>query len=320
MLVLLENYFLAFSNGFICIKIIVDCRIKMSKKDEVKSLVNSVNMVKNMVESIVAAVQERFKDYDNAVVTLKERIEKLENQTSGTVQDTTTQALPTDLFAKFEMLEKRMDSLNERLLLIEATKSVHEEPIVEAADVQVLKEIAERETKVETELLPEAPKTPAPTPRLPEIEPEAETEVPSTPGVEAPTLPPPTPPAIPEIILEPTTEVAEEEIIEQPQTAPTAEVTEIPTAPAIPKPATQISDAVERDVSPISKEVVGTIPMPPKQEDAVLKDEEIQPPVPKTETEDTTPPEEGKSAELFGEAVSGDKAELLKALKKLEDL
>ena len=47
-------------------------------KEDLKSLVNSVNMLKNMVESIVAAVQERFKDYDNAVVTLKERLDNLE--------------------------------------------------------------------------------------------------------------------------------------------------------------------------------------------------------------------------------------------------
>ncbi len=58
--------------------------------------------------------------------------------------------------------------------------------------------------------------------------------------------------------------------------------------------------------------------MPPKQTEATDATE-IQPSVLKTD-DDPTVPEEGKSAEIFGEAVSGDKAELLKALKKLEDL
>ena len=58
--------------------------------------------------------------------------------------------------------------------------------------------------------------------------------------------------------------------------------------------------------------------MPPKQAEPPAP-QQIQPIAPKEET-DPSAPEEGKSAELFGEAVSGDKAELLKALKKLEDL
>lgn len=273
----------------------------MSKKDELKSLVNSVNMVKNMVESIVAAVQDRFKDYDNVVVSLKERIEQLENQSTGTGQ-----AVPADLSSKFDMLEKRMDSLNERLLLIEASKSVHAEPSVEATDVQAIKETAEREIKVETELLPEAPSTPAPAPSVVELEPVAKTEVPSIPpSVEAPSTPPPAPAAVP---------MPQEEAVEEPVAQP--EAAEVPAAE--PTPSVQISESVERDVSPISKEVSGTIPMPPKQEEAAI--EPVQPQVPKTEEVDPKAPEEGKSAELFGEAVSGDKAELLKALKKLEDL
>ena len=165
----------------------------MSKKDELKSLVNSVNMVKNMVESIVAAVQDRFKDYDNVVVTLKERIEQLENLSTGIEQGATAQTVPSDLSSKFGMLEKRLDSLNERLLLIEATKSVHEEPTVEATDVQAIKETAEREIQVETELLPEAPSTPAPAPSVVELEPVAKSKVPSVPpSIEAPSTPPPT--------------------------------------------------------------------------------------------------------------------------------
>ena len=280
----------------------------MSKKDELKSLVNSVNMVKNMVESIVAAVQDRFKDYDNVVVTLKERIEQLENLSTGIGQSATAQAMPSDLSSKFQMLEKRLDSLNERLLLIEATKSVHEEPTIEATDVQAIKDTAEREIKVETELLPEAPSTPAPAPKVVELEPVAKTEVPSVPpSVEAPSTPPPSPAAIP---------MLQEEIAEETPTQ--VEVSEAPAAE--PTPTVKISESVERDVSPISKEVIGTIPMPPKQDEDVTVDEPIQPQVPKTEEEDPSVPEEGKSAELFGEAVSGDKAELLKALKKLEDL
>ncbi len=278
----------------------------MSKKDELKSLVNSVNMVKNMVESIVAAVQDRFKDYDNVVVSLKERIEQLENLSTGIEQGATAQAVPSDLSSKFGMLEKRLDSLNERLLLIEATKSVHEEPTVEATDVQAIKETAEREIQVETELLPEAPSTPAPVPSVVELEPVAKSEVPSVPpSVEAPSTPPPAPSAIP---------MPQEEAIEEQPTQ--VEVTEPPVVE--PTPTVQISESVERDVSPISKEVSGTIPMPPKQDEAGVV-EPIQPQVPKVD-EDQTAPEEGKSAELFGEAVSGDKAELLKALKKLEDL
>ena len=42
--------------------------------------------------------------------------------------------------------------------------------------------------------------------------------------------------------------------------------------------------------------------------------------VPKTEKIEKTVPESEKSAELFEEAVNGDKSELLKALKKLEDI
>ena len=293
--------------------IIVNCRFKMSKKDEFKSLVGSINMVKNMVESIVSAVQDRFKDYDNVVVSLKERLDKLEAQAG---QSTSTQAVPADatgLGNKIEQLIKRMDSLNERILLIEATKSVHDETVVEPTDVQAIKEIAAE--------APSAVSAPVPIPVPEETEAIAEFEIPTeVPEKELTSIPaPPTPESIPapsaEIPSAPPIQKIDE--VELPKVAPTASPTEIPAPPA-PKPATQVIEDVERDVSPISKQVSGSIPMPPKKE-GVTDTTEIQPSVLKTD-EDATVPEEGKSAEIFGEAVSGDKAELLKALKKLEDL
>ncbi|MFW9851651.1 MAG: hypothetical protein ACFFDS_01770 [Candidatus Thorarchaeota archaeon] len=281
----------------------------MSKKDEVKSLVNSINMVRNMVESIVAAVQDRFKDYDNVIVTLKERLDRLESQTSG--GDVTGIASPdmSAFSSKVDQLVKRIDSLNERLLLIEATKSVHEEAMVAPTDVEAIKDIAEKEMKVEPTTVLEAPPTPVP---LPEAQPESPIESTLEPvPIEEPIESAPIEPDV-ELLPEPKAEIP------TPPVAPTALPTEVPTAPPAPTPATQVSETVERDVSPISKEVSGTIPMPPKQAEPPTP-QQIQPIAPKEET-DPSAPEEGKSAELFGEAVSGDKAELLKALKKLEDL
>lgn len=286
-------------------------------KDEVKSLVNSVNMVKNMVESIVAAVQDRFKDYDSVVVSLKERIQRLEDYMAGTSQ-TGSQVMPTDSSDQISKLEKRLDSLNERILLIEAARSVHKEAVVEPTEVQALKDVTVQETKPIIPSMPPAPAAPPPTPEtafqesMPESVPVQEAKS-GPPSVEAPSIPTPTPPT--------PVRITETEPLEtEPQ--PTAEVPSVPTpAPtpaAIPKPATQPTETVERDVSPISREVTGSIPAPPTQVDTSAEAQEIQPQVPKTE--DVTAPEEKKSAEVFGEAVSGDKAELLKALKKLEDL
>jgi hypothetical protein len=283
----------------------------MSKKDEFKSLVGSINMVKNMVESIVSAVQDRFKDYDNVVVSLKERLDKLEAQAG---QSATPQAVTGDaanLVNKIEQLTRRMDSLNERILLIEATKSVSDETVVEPTDVQAIKEIAA-----------EAPSTVPESVSVPEPEAtEAVAEIPAdAPEKEISSIPaPPAPESIPAPSAEipsapPTQEVKE---AEPPTVTPTAPPTDVP-APPSPKPATQVAEDVERDVSPISKQVSGSIPMPPKQESASGV-AEIQPSVLQTD-EEPKAPEEGKSAEIFGEAVSGDKAELLKALKKLEDL
>ena len=279
----------------------------MSKKDEVKSLVNSISMVRNMVESIVAAVQDRFKDYDNVVVTLKERLERLEIQTSeGDVAGVASPDMSA-LTLKINQLVKRMDTLNERLLLIEATKSVHGEAIAAPTDVEAIKDIAEKEMKVEPITVLEAPPAPAP---IPETEPVMEA------------LPEPTPVEEPieSVPIEPDVELLPElkAEIPTPPVAPTASPSEVPSAPPATTPATQVSETVEREVSPISKEVSGTIPMPPKQAEPPTP-QQIQPIAPKEDV-DPSAPEEGKSAELFGEAVSGDKAELLKALKKLEDL
>ncbi|MHA1482763.1 MAG: hypothetical protein ACTSQA_04935, partial [Candidatus Heimdallarchaeaceae archaeon] len=125
-------------------------------KEDLKSLVNSVNMLKNMVESIVAAVQERFKDYDNVVVTLKERLDNLESS-SGSVPTTPSGSISSDITARTETLEKRLDTLNERLLFIETAKG----EVVEALPT------LEPEIKEEVEsVITEAPPTPAPVPEI----------------------------------------------------------------------------------------------------------------------------------------------------------
>ncbi len=270
-------------------------------KEDLKSLVNSVNMLKNMVESIVTAVQERFKDYDNVVVTLKERLDKLESS-SGSVPTTPSGTISSDITARTETLEKRLDTLNERLLFIETVKG-------EAVETPPTPEPEARE-EIES-VITEAPPTPAPVPEIIETLKDVEESivkeesVVTQPTRDMPSIP--TPGAIP--TPAPTPEP--EGTIGVP--TPVAEVPAPTTTPA-----SQITEAVERDVSPISKQVSGTIPTPPSAEEAIQPGTGIQPPAPKTE--EVKPTEEGKSAELFGEAVSGDKAELLKALKKLEDL
>ncbi|MHA1406906.1 MAG: hypothetical protein ACTSSG_05950 [Candidatus Heimdallarchaeaceae archaeon] len=298
-------------------------------EDEVKSLINSVNMVKNMVESIVSAVQERFKDYDNVVVSLKERIEKLETSTSGASQSVGMDT--TELMGKINQLEKRIDSLNERILLIEATKSVSEKPKIDIGETSVIKDLVKKETQVpvvETaKPVPVAEKTPPPTPRIvseaPVPKPTTEAPVPK-PTTEAPVPKPTTEAPVPKPTTEPTVPISSIPAPKpslEPKTGISVSkpVEEIPKAPPVEKPVTQVTETIERDVSPISKEVSGTIPVPPAQAKPVVEKPGAQPLIEKKE-EEALAPEEGKSAELFGEAVSGDKAELLKALKKLEDL
>ncbi|MHA1260404.1 MAG: hypothetical protein ACTSRO_12365 [Candidatus Heimdallarchaeaceae archaeon] len=150
----------------------------------------------------------------------------------------------------------------------------------------------------------EAP-VPKPTTEAPVPKPTTEAPVPK-PTTE-PTVPISSIPA-PKPSLEPKTGISVSKPVE-----------EIPKAPPVEKPVTQVTETIERDVSPISKEVSGTIPVPPAQAKPVVEKPGAQPLIEKKE-EEALAPEEGKSAELFGEAVSGDKAELLKALKKLEDL
>ncbi len=279
-------------------------------KEDLKSLVNSVNMLKNMVESIVAAVQERFKDYDNVVVSLKERLDNLESS-SGSVPTTPSREISSDITARTETLEKRLDTLNERLLLIETSKG----EVVEALPTP------EPEIKDEVEsVITEAPPTPAPVPEIIETlkdfeEPVVKEESAAVqPIVGVPSIP--TPGAIP--TPAPTPKPEGTIGVPTPAVEVTAPPTEVSVPAPAPTPASQITEATERDVSPISKQVSGAIPTPPAAEETIQPETEIQPPVPKAE--EVKPPEEGKSAELFGEAVSGDKAELLKALKKLEDL
>ncbi len=279
-------------------------------KEDLKSLVNSVNMLKNMVESIVAAVQDRFKDYDNVVVTVKERLDKLESS-SGSVPVTPSGAIGSDVTARIETLEKRLDTLNERLLLIETAKGEAAElPPTPTPEFKVIEEVES--------VITEAPPTPAPVPEIIETledfeEPVAKEEIIAIqPTIDIPSIP--TPGAIPTPTPEPEGSIG----VPTPVVEIPAPPTEVATPTPAPTPASQITEAVERDVSPISKQVSGAIPTPPASEDVIQPKIEIQPPAPKTE--EAKPPEEGKSAELFGEAVSGDKAELLKALKKLEDL
>ncbi len=285
-------------------------------KEDLKSLVNSVNMLKNMVESIVAAVQDRFKDYDNVVVTLKERLDKLESS-SGSVPTTPSGTISSDITVRTETLEKRLDTLNERLLLIETAKGEAVElPPTPTPEPEVIEEVES--------VITEAPPTPAPVPEIIETlkdveEPIVKEEIAAIqPTTDIPSIP--TPGAIPTPVPtpEPTPEPEGSIGIPTPMVEIPSPPTEVSVPAPTPTPASQITEAVERDVSPISKQVSGAIPTPPASEDTIQPETEIQPPAPKAE--EAKPPEEGKSAELFGEAVSGDKAELLKALKKLEDL
>ncbi|MBY8999885.1 MAG: hypothetical protein KGD64_03130 [Candidatus Heimdallarchaeota archaeon] len=288
-----------------------------------------MNMLKNMVESIVAAVQDRFKDYDNVVVNLKDRLDRLESSDESAPAGTTSFD-GTEIITRVGTLEKRLDTLNERLLHIEAAKGVQKE-VVQPEFVGIIRDEIIEEPIIKEEvdsIIMEAPPTPAPVPDI--IETLEDFEVPTPkeeiisaqPTMDIPSIPTPGALPVPKTIPIPTTPAPEPEeafgfpapSVEIPSPAPT-----VSTIPPASTPASQITEAVERDVSPISKQVSGLIPKPPSAEEIVHPTAtDIQPPVPKTE--DANPPEEGKSAELFGEAVSGDKAELLKALKKLEDL
>ncbi len=237
-------------------------------KDELKSLASSVSMLKNMIESIVTTVQDRFKDNDKIILSLKEKIENFGNTidepsiSSDTGQITVSQ----ELLKKIEQMELRLDKLNERILLVEAAKSVKTEipsakPVI---DISAIEDIAKTEDK--TEIV--TPKEPAPR-----------------------SAPPPAP---------------------APAPAPSIPIPEVKT------PTPSVIDA-ERPVSDVAKEAPASpIPKPPTVVDQVQVTDDVELTVPKTEETEKTIPESEKPAELFEEAVNGDKSELLKALKKLE--
>ena len=228
-------------------------------KDELKSLASSVTMLKNMVESIVTTVQDRFKDNDKIIVSLKEKIENFENKIDETSisGDTGQITVNQELLKKVEQLGVRLDKLNERILLVEAAKSVKTEipaakPVIDISDIE---DITKAEDKTEIVTPKEPAPAPAPAPAIPI--PEVKTSTPS------------------------------------------------------------VIDA-ERPVSDVAKKAPASpIPKPPTVVDQVQVTDDVETTVPKTEETEKTDPE---PAELFEEAVNGDKSELLKALKKLEDI
>ncbi len=276
-------------------------------KDELKSLASSVSMLKNMIESIVTTVQDRFKDNDKIILSLKEKIENFGNTidepsiSSDTGQITVNQ----ELLKKIEQMELRLDKLNETILLVEAAKSVKTEipsakPVI---DISAIEDIAKTEDK--TEIV--TPKEPAPRSAPPPAPAPAPAPAPSIPIPEVKT------PTLSVIDAErPVSDVAKE----APAPAP---------APSIPIPEVKTSTPsvidAERPVSDVAKEAPASpIPKPPTVVDQVQVTDDVELTVPKTEETEKTIPESEKPAELFEEAVNGDKSELLKALKKLEDI
>ncbi len=231
-------------------------------KDELKSLASSVSMLKNMIESIVTTVQDRFKDNDKIIISLKEKIENFENKIdeSSISGDTGQITVSQELLKKIEQMELRLDKLNERILLVEAAKSVKTEipsakPVI---DISAIEDIAKTEIVTPKEPAPKSAPPPAPAADIPI--PEVKTTTPS------------------------------------------------------------VIDA-ERPVSDVAKEAPASpIPKPPTVVDQVQVTDDAETTLPKTEEIEKTVPESEKSAELFEEAVNGDKSELLKALKKLEDI
>jgi len=288
-------------------------------KDELKSLASSVTMLKNMVESIVTTVQDRFKDNDKIIVSLKEKIENFENKIDETSisGDTGQITVNQELLKKVEQLGVRLDKLNERILLVEAAKSVKTEipaakPVIDISDIE---DITKAEDKTEIVTPKEPAPAPAPAPAIPI--PEVKTSTPSVIDAErpvsdvakkAPTTPAPAPAEPPAPTPAP---------ISKPAPAPISKP-----APAIPIPEVKTSTPsvidAERPVSDVAKKAPASpIPKPPTVVDQVQVTDDVETTVPKTEETEKTDPE---PAELFEEAVNGDKSELLKALKKLEDI
>ncbi len=198
-------------------------------KDQLKSLVNSVAVLKEMVENIIKVVEKRFSEIDAEIANLNAKINSIETASNNASRSVVSTLPETDeLKNRLQILEKRVETLNQNILLSVAAKS--------------------------------SSKTSAP-----------------------PTAPAPS------------------------SSAPPAP----PTAPA-----TRPVSKMERDVSPISKEVPSSpIPTPPHvSESSTMPSKRLEKIANNMPGIAPSKPEDKESE------VSGDKAELLKALKKLEEI
>ncbi|MHA1873793.1 MAG: hypothetical protein ACTSVB_06735 [Candidatus Heimdallarchaeaceae archaeon] len=286
-------------------------------KDQVKSLVNSVAVLKEMVENIVKVVQKRFEEFEQEITALKKELQEIR---SGDKVESSTYDY-SGLENKLNKLETRLEKLNEKFLLSIAAKTVE---------------------KRETEVIPKTPAPePKPTPQVTTPTPEAK----PTPQVTAPppepkptpqvTAPPPEPKPTPQVtaptpevkptpqVTAPTPEVkpTPQVTAPPPEPKPTPQVTaptpEAKPTPQVTAPATKPVPSSERDVSPIAKEAPSApIPSPPK----VAQPTTPQPFSPSRIDTVAKSLEKQETPNTAEEPASGDKAELLKALKKLEEL
>ena len=157
-------------------------------KDQVKSLVNSVAVLKEMVENIVKVVQKRFEEFEQEITALKKELQEIR---SGDKVESSTYDY-SGLENKLNKLETRLEKLNEKFLLSIAAKTVE---------------------KRETEVIPKTPAPePKPTPQVttptPEAKPTPQVTAPATKPVpsserdvspiakEAPSAPIPSPPKV----------------------------------------------------------------------------------------------------------------------------
>ncbi|MHA1204521.1 MAG: hypothetical protein ACTSRR_05520, partial [Candidatus Heimdallarchaeaceae archaeon] len=88
-------------------------------KDQVKSLVNSVAVLKEMVENIVKVVQKRFEEFEKEITAIKNELQEIRTGTS--VENSYDY---TALEKKLNKLETRFEKLNEKFLLSIAAKTV----------------------------------------------------------------------------------------------------------------------------------------------------------------------------------------------------
>ncbi|MHA1686472.1 MAG: hypothetical protein ACTSYD_08720, partial [Candidatus Heimdallarchaeaceae archaeon] len=131
-------------------------------KEEIKSLTNSVKMLKNMIESMISAVQDRFKDYDKTIANLKHKIELLEKQKTKTdVSPSISQKFEQEIGLKIAQLEKRLDVINEKILMLEKT------PTPAPTPAPPVKEAPPTPAPMPAPPVKEAPPTPAPMPAPP---------------------------------------------------------------------------------------------------------------------------------------------------------